>query len=399
MRPIRWITALQILAIAVVHVPYCANIILMISTRTKHNDLAAASPAPHHSHLRYLDGLRGLAAIYVVLHHATERPNVSRHGVARLFAYGHYAVCLFIVLSGFCLMLSIVRKPRGYSARVFLSRRAWRILPPYYLSMLFSLTLISVLICHKSGTVFDVSIPVTLRDVATHFALIHNWSRSSALKIASPFWSIAVECQIYLLFPILLLFRRRLGATSMVFMVVVASVIAQLYIDHLLRNWLQYFICVHFLGLFAMGMLACEISFSNDELYRKLRNGAWSGRLLPVMGTLLVTANCGLHWVIGDVMVGLGAACLLVYVSQQSTNRLNRIMSWPPFATVGSFAYSIYLIHTPLLQVLWQYGLHRYDLQSAMDGVRTAFCVVLTVACAYLFHQVCERPFTNARSV
>ena len=68
-------------------------------------------------HLGYLDGLRALAALYVVAVHALSQ--VDRHHdrisapwslITGLFLYGHYAVDLFIVLSGFCLMLPVVRR-------------------------------------------------------------------------------------------------------------------------------------------------------------------------------------------------------------------------------------------------------------------------------------------------
>ena len=63
--------------------------------------------------LGYLDGLRGLAALYVVMHHsafafytASEMPHRLRL-LLKPLAYGHFSVDLFIVLSGYCLMLPV----------------------------------------------------------------------------------------------------------------------------------------------------------------------------------------------------------------------------------------------------------------------------------------------------
>ncbi|MBD0258097.1 MAG: acyltransferase family protein [Cytophagales bacterium] len=58
---------------------------------------------PPGTHLRYLDGLRAAAALFVVLHHAWLEAGQAYQ------VLGHYAVGLFIVLSGFCLMLPVVR--------------------------------------------------------------------------------------------------------------------------------------------------------------------------------------------------------------------------------------------------------------------------------------------------
>ena len=106
---------------------------------TLHGQFATRSPdIPSPIHLDFLDGLRGLSALFVVLHHATggvPREDVSRwlfRITSLLFLDGHYAVAVFIVLSGFSLMLPVVRSPdhrlRG-GFLGYLKRCAWRILP------------------------------------------------------------------------------------------------------------------------------------------------------------------------------------------------------------------------------------------------------------------------------
>ena len=79
-------------------------------------------------------------------------------------------------------------------------------------------------------------------------------------------------------------------------------------------------------------------------------------------------------------------------------NWLNRILSWRPLVFVGTFAYSIYLIHAPLIQVLWQYVF--VPLQSRPVPMFLALCFVgtpLIVGVSYLFFLACERPFLNRR--
>ena len=82
----------------------------MVSTDKKINVATGSVP-----HLAFLDGLRALAAMYVVLHHAKLQAGFNPDSVAwpvRIFAglfnFGHYAVTLFIVLSGFCLTLQLL---------------------------------------------------------------------------------------------------------------------------------------------------------------------------------------------------------------------------------------------------------------------------------------------------
>src|SRR2546430_10448002 len=92
-----------------------------------------------------LDGVRGLAALYVVVNHIFERafpgyPADHAPFWAAGFIYGRFAVVVFIVLSG----LSLTLAPARHGWRLdgiarFARRRAWRILPPYSAALAFSL--------------------------------------------------------------------------------------------------------------------------------------------------------------------------------------------------------------------------------------------------------------------
>ena len=95
--------------------------------------------------LGFLDGLRGLAALYVLNHHIIKDIGWRHYSTGdwpwpvaaaiNLMTYGHFAVGLFIVLSGFCLMLPVLRAP-GHAVpggfRGFFGRPVRRILPAYY---------------------------------------------------------------------------------------------------------------------------------------------------------------------------------------------------------------------------------------------------------------------------
>src|SRR5581483_5580771 len=107
-------------------------------------------------------------AVYVVLFHAgvgftsSALPRAALT-LRRALSYGHDAVAVFIVLSGYCLMLPVVRGggelAGGFAG--YISRRARRILPPYYVTLVVSLLLIwSVPALQRpSGTTWDDSLP------------------------------------------------------------------------------------------------------------------------------------------------------------------------------------------------------------------------------------------------
>ena len=108
-------------------------------------------------HLAYIDGMRAVAALVVVLNHTYAQawcafydqfPPPELAFLTYSLAVGHLAVSVFIVISGFCLFLPVTRNGgllKGGTA-LFFQRRARRILPPYYAAVAISLLLIATVI-------------------------------------------------------------------------------------------------------------------------------------------------------------------------------------------------------------------------------------------------------------
>src|SRR5207248_3761018 len=157
-----------------------------------------------------LDGIRGLAALYVVINHVFLRafpgyPVDHAPFWAGWFIYGRFAVVVFIVLSGFSLALSPAR--RGWrldGVSGFARRRARRILPAYWAALAFSLA-VAWLVVPQPGQ----GLPGA-KSVLVNGLLVQNIVGAPSPNRA--FWSMAVEAQLYILFPLLLLMVRRWGA-------------------------------------------------------------------------------------------------------------------------------------------------------------------------------------------
>src|SRR5579883_2532974 len=177
--------------------------------------------------LDFLDGMRGLAALYVVLHHAAFevpalflKPFLAH--VSSFFDHGHYAVAVFIVLSGYCLMLPVARDAEGRlrgGLWQYIKRRARRILPPYYAAMGLSLAMIALIpaLGSPSHSRWDVAIPAfTPGAILSHLFLVHDVTPTWLFRIDPPMWSVAFEWHIYFLFPLLLIVWRRLGIVAAV---------------------------------------------------------------------------------------------------------------------------------------------------------------------------------------
>src|SRR3954447_21553314 len=161
-----------------------------------------------------LDGLRGLAALYVVVNHIFLRtfpgyPKDRAPFWAGWFIYGRFAVVVFIVLSGFSLALAPARHDwRLDSVSRFAYRRARRILPAYWAALAFSLV-VAWLVVAPPGEGMPNATSVLVNGLLTQ-NLIGAPSPNRA------FWSMAVEAQLYVVLPLLLLMVRRWGAIAMV---------------------------------------------------------------------------------------------------------------------------------------------------------------------------------------
>lgn len=374
---------------------------------TQETSLARKSPGIR---LDYVDGLRGLAALYVVLHHIhhefsyrTDLP-VRVQEATKFLELGHYAVAVFIVVSGYSLMLSQVRSERGTVAGGFggfIKRRAWRILPPYYAALFLSIVLIVLTpdLRQVTGWRSDIEVPsFTAGEFFSHIFMVHNVNPEWVYKINSPMWSLATEWQIYLLFPVLLLpVWRRAGGLALLAVAFFIGIVPNMLMGGRFNAAMPWY-----LGLFALGMMAAEIGFSRKPIHSALRTRVPWGSLVLVFGIALAACVkiCPWRLTLTDTLAGAGAASLLIFCTIWKTSEQASPQPWVAkllearwAVALGAFSYSLYLIHSPLISLM-HIWLRNFDPSPVMRMVALmAFATPLIVGVAFLFHLVFEKPF------
>ncbi|HEY4104329.1 MAG TPA: acyltransferase [Polyangiaceae bacterium] len=362
--------------------------------------------------LEYLDGLRGLAALYVVLFHAgvgftsADLPFWAR-ALRHVLSFGHDAVAVFIVLSGYCLMIPAARRDGEVSGGIvsYFRRRARRILPPYYGALLLSLIFVLLLPAGaaKSGTIWDDTYPaIALAPIATHLALVHNWFPAYVHTVNGPLWSVATEWQIYFFFPLALLpvWRRagRLGALALGFALGSLPIWFAPKIAAVVNPW--------YLGLFALGMCAAGINFSSRPADVALRASnawrafVWLGFVVLALGFSAFSKLWFENIVLSDVVMGTVTALLLIHYTRHATAEDRRerpfglrVLESTPLVALGRFSYSLYLTHLPLVAA-WYFALRGLtSSQSSLMIALLACSVPSSIVLAYGFFSLVERRF------
>ncbi|MCU1502475.1 MAG: acyltransferase 3 [Ilumatobacteraceae bacterium] len=368
--------------------------------------------------LAYIDGMRGVSAAYVVLFHMYQFANARFAGTpptwwkaSTVFNYGDCGVAVFIVVSGYCLMLPVVANEglelKG-GRRRFALRRLRRLGPGYVAALVGSSILILLVpsLRHRSGTTWDASLPAFgVGTIVAHVLLVYNWSRTWRYEIDTPMWTVALEVQIYavFVFGLLPLWRRTIGRRPNV-VVVGACALVTVVLMAVGLSWAQPWMLL----LFALGMCAAEASARPVGWMR----GHVDLLVLAALAATVVTFSLERRFLhsydsvvfVREVVVGIAAALLLLALRQASpadgrlTLRIGAALSTRPLTWLGEISYSLYLVHFPIIGAIaltWVYG--------GRFGVPENFALIVVVggavslAGAAAFHRLFERSYLSPR--
>lgn len=409
------------------------------------------------SRLQSIDLLRGLAALAVVLIHIPHR--VPAAGAAHDLSfwlllpidYGFLGVMMFIVLSGFCLHANALREtasqPPGRFAidwPGFWRRRARRLYLPYLVVVLlgvFGVTAFYYVAGPRFSLVsqyFDeAGVPNgrLAADALLHASLLHNLVGGFETSLGnSPLWSLGMEAQLYVLFVVYIVLRRRVGLSGTVATVFLVSTVGWSWWSawgprtvgvggatlgdwhfHPLKYWLAW----------VLGTLIAEAHAGRLVLPRWCARGVVGAALLlayvathghvctALFGEprfeVLVTRALGLDGApalaLQAVLVPalrllspLGCFVLVNACVQSELAHGPCARRWArALAGVGVFSYSLYLVHMPLIWIVervLRLG-DRYDLTTGL--LRYALCVPICLIAGWVFYRLVEKPFLAQR--
>lgn len=374
--------------------------------------------------LDYIEGMRGVAALYVAVghiftmidpYHKLQREGASPVWLAWLSKpmwYGHLAVAAFIVISGFCLQLSLYNKGDGrlHDLKRFAKRRCWRILPPYYACLLISIVVALTvttrqfdLISHASDKLavnpevlpWSQYLPVTPANTIAHFFMAQNLTPDWMYKINGVLWSISIEFQLYFLFPVLVWALFRKGPWAVLAPTITIAAIIMIAVPAATKMY------VWFMPLFALGMVGAQLAFDPTR-YREIRDRIVTPKVLvslSLISFLLTCVACSFTkslW-LSDCLLSISVVGVLV-LGSQGPHRLVQVFSFRRVVWLGAFSYSLYLMHHPILQLLQAFRPSMVDSLSKQFAFLFLIGMPIILTLCYGFYWVFERPFVSGKS-
>jgi peptidoglycan/LPS O-acetylase OafA/YrhL len=321
------------------------------------NNLALEPFDRRHSYVAGLDGLRAVAVTTVFFSHAFSNVIANPVGVDMFFA-----------LSGFLITRGLARKLEN-NGRIdllfFYSRRVLRLMPALVLMVLTVLTVALFLEIFLG----DHQLRQHLMASCITLTYLMNWSRAShhgPPGWLGHTWSLSIEEQFYLLWPLALIATYRWGGAKRV--IRCAAVFALLSV--LLR------ICLYHTGATedriyngfdtrADGLLiGCTLA-----LARPFTLSAWAGRLWLVPVLAIVCVFLFVRWLnletLSSTIIAGACAWLILPLWSQTSPRLAKALEFGPVRYVGRISYGLYLWHWPVLKILWEFHFARNGLATA----------------------------------
>ncbi|WP_150466987.1 acyltransferase family protein [Francisella sp. SYW-9] len=350
------------------------------------------------SNIKYrkdIDGLRALAVLSVVLFHL----NLS------WVKSGFLGVDIFFVISGYLITSIIIRDldNNSFSLKNFYLRRMRRILPALITVLIFSSVLAWLILLPQDLKNYSESLVSAIASVSNLFFFVKlNFGYFGADSQLIPLlhtWSLGVEEQFYLLWPIILISlfkigistKKKLFTISIVLLIVSCLLFLSGEVDiYMLSSQRWYYFPTH--RAFEL-LFGCSLAISLYKKNIKVINNRLLLNTISIVAILLMiipifTINVGFPslWTI----VACSGATLFIYTGSNKsfTPIANKILSIRPFVAIGLISYSLYLWHWPIIAYVNYLSIDK-------TGEVCTIIFIISILLATLSYFLVEKPFRH----
>ncbi len=331
-------------------------------------------------HFHFVDALRGIASLWVVLFHASLEGKLGLLSsllpnwlVAIVFNWGSLGVAIFFVLSGFVIAHSLREAKIDFAYfRYFSLRRFARLTPPYYFSIIITLGF-AILSSNVKGVAFAPGeMPLSPQRLFAHLFYLQDIFRLG--NINDIYWTLCLEIQFYLVFCLLLGLADWLNHAwnlrySRAVVFVPAAILAALYPMGVFEENVRAYIFLPLWYGFLLGV------FAHWAWYKRLNY-----KYFYFYAALLLTI--GLLKSQGFVIACVITAILLLEVGR--ANRMQVWLKWRWLQFLGRISYSLYLTHVPILGAVFFIGYKLFPRSAEIE----VLCLVLGIMCCLCFAAI-----------
>lgn len=337
------------------------------------------------SRLSFPDGLRGIAAFWVVLFHMAEGHHIDKIKsvlpnflYTPIFAWGDLGVAVFFVLSGFVMALTAYKvKFNWKNSALFITRRLIRIVPPYYFAIAVALFLIFI----KATALHLEYIPPSVIDFISHLFFLQGLLDTPLFNTV--FWTLYIEIQFYIIFAGLLWISDSLQVNfnlprARILVILLACGIALLWPLNIVSTTFWGGSFVQHWYSFLAGVIVCWGWLDKSALLKQ-----------AVFYCLLIFV-AGIFYKSGFMLAVALTAGGLLFAS--SRNMLSFWLSWPWLQFLALISYSLYLLHNPITGASFNITdkLFHNSLISEIIGLNVSLAVC--VAISYISFLLIESP-------
>jgi peptidoglycan/LPS O-acetylase OafA/YrhL len=348
-----------------------------------------------------IDGLRGLAALWVIISHCAIWGGYTGRNLNE-----KVAVDIFMMISGFVMMYTteLVHNKETFEKKnnwvKFYIRRFFRIAPAYYIELISALILSNCFISsyHELGQLnnnhylTNISPDFSVENILLHVTFVFGLIPEKSFSTMLPDWSLGLEVQFYLIFPAIFLFVNKSPNFNKltIFLVAVTgiSMLSKVYFIPCFGepSFIFYQLPVFLIGIF----IYCGTKLSDSR--NNQRNGIYLlyGILLSIYVIFTKTG--------ADEFYLLLAAILLVLSRFDNlySKKINIFFSNPLFTTLSDLSYSAYLFHGFFLSILGAY-IERNLYPIGYASTQCIFIILiviipLTYVTSYFIHRYIELP-------
>lgn len=333
-----------------------------------------------------IDGLRALAVLPVIFFHAG----------FEWFGGGFVGVDIFFVISGYLITTIIISElAKGkFSIVNFYERRARRILPALFFMMLLCIPLAYLYMLPDPFENFGQSIIATSLFSNNILLLITSgyWDLASEYKPLLHTWSLAVEEQYYIIFPVLMISLWKYGKNvifiSFILIIIISLSFAQFQLD---RNIAFYSLHTRAFELLLGALMSSYFVGKPINTPQFVKNIFSILGLLMIIYSIIFFDKDTLFPSIYTLIPVIGT-CFLIYFTDSSV-LVYKFLSNKALVTVGLISYSAYLFHQPIISFIKIYS---YSIPTISDYI---FAIALTFVLAWISYQYVESPFRNKEKI